>query len=409
MVSIVVFGIYQRIIEASIESNYTSGRSFGTADICGHPRSLEASAARPGSGGGSSRTARLSLSCPFISDIIRVFLCSASRKKVGNPNIPAILLHFPPHLLGPVGNENTAATWAAHVYFPSVFPPITSVDIPTMPTKRSHKTVRRRCIRACTTCKRRKERCDGRQPCRRCVERGVDFDCRVSHPPLRETLSPTPEPNIRAYPHGAEGNQCVPQERNGPRHLRTTSAHIFPQSSRLAKDERGKYMFIGDAANLTFLQNVRRIAHVALGRCAFVDDPLRHHILETYDDGHERLIIESAINPPSKPTSEDANYLIHWYILATNCVLDAVDQHELFQGMSEWLLCSREEPCETSAIYYLVLALGAQSCPESRDSDAEKNFNFWSIYHFDDAYGRSQPSHDPISCACRNIPISRIA
>lgn len=135
-------------------------------------------------------------------------------------------------------------------------------------------------------------------------------------------------------------------------------------------------MFIGDAANLTFLQNVRRIAHVALGRCAFVDDPLRHHILETYDDGHERLIIESAINPPSKPTSEDANYLIHWYILATNCVLDAVDQHELFQGMSEWLLCSREEPCKTSAIYYLVLALGAQSCPESRDSDAEKYFNF---------------------------------
>ncbi|KAJ0137407.1 hypothetical protein CTA2_2048, partial [Colletotrichum tanaceti] len=52
-----------------------------------------------------------------------------------------------------------------------------------MPTKRVRPSERRRCVQACANCKRRKERCDGQQPCRRCVIRRVERECVFASPP----------------------------------------------------------------------------------------------------------------------------------------------------------------------------------------------------------------------------------
>lgn len=131
-------------------------------------------------------------------------------------------------------------------------------------------------------------------------------------------------------------------------------------------------MYIGDAATLSFLHNARHIVRSVLVSCDFVDDPLRQHTMEA----HHGLIAQDVINPPRKPILEDADYLIHWFILATNCLLNVVDQQELIRGMPDW--CQRPQviPGDSSAIYYLILALGAQSCPEDKDETAENYFNY---------------------------------
>lgn len=62
----------------------------------------------------------------------------------------------------------------------------------TMPSSKVKPSERRRCPQACSSCKRRKERCDGRQPCSRCIVRGVQYECYFSRP--LETPPPSTGP-----------------------------------------------------------------------------------------------------------------------------------------------------------------------------------------------------------------------
>lgn len=189
----------------------------------------------------------------------------------------------------------------------------------------------------------------------------MDSDCKIAHVPLMtDSLFPSPESHL-----GGLDQQC---------------ARSFPQLPALAKDERGTYMYIGDAATLSFLHSARRIVHSVLAHCDFVDYPLRQHGNEVHCAGSsDGLIAQDEASPPPKPTPQDADYLIHWFNLATNCLLNTVDQQELTRGLPDWCQLPQAEPGDSdsssSAMYYLVLALGAQSGPEDKDETAEKYFN----------------------------------
>ncbi|KAL4744463.1 hypothetical protein BDW72DRAFT_208999 [Aspergillus terricola var. indicus] len=231
-----------------------------------------------------------------------------------------------------------------------------------MPEKRSRGGGRRRCLRACETCKRRKERCDGHQPCRRCMIRGVDADCRITHAPLPvmlESLLPSPESD----PEGWGGNNENPFV-SSPELRQVVPGRPLPRLPALAKDERGTYMYIGDAATLSFLHSARRIVQSVLAHCDFVDDPLGPHTGEAHPGAaSDRPTAQDVTKPPPKPTLEEVGYLTHWFMLATNCLLNIVDQQE------------HAEPSDSqNTIYYLTLALGAQSCPEDKDQIAESYF-----------------------------------
>ncbi|UZP35146.1 hypothetical protein NXS19_002962 [Fusarium pseudograminearum] len=65
-----------------------------------------------------------------------------------------------------------------------------------MPTKKVSDAMRRRCVMACDNCKRRKERCDGNTPCRRCSERRPAAECHYSGP--RTTTTPRPNFRVRS-------------------------------------------------------------------------------------------------------------------------------------------------------------------------------------------------------------------
>lgn len=152
--------------------------------------------------------------------------------------------------------------------------------------------------------------------------------------------------------------------------------------TRLISDGRGKLMFLGDSANLSFLQVIRRLVRDALGVCTFVDDPFRHHIIESSPERRSDWIASALANPPSKPSPDEGADLLHWYLRATNCILNLFDPSELSRKMKEWLQRSPgtagddDDDDTSSAVFFLILAIGAQTCPQDRDQLAERYFNY---------------------------------
>jgi hypothetical protein len=138
-------------------------------------------------------------------------------------------------------------------------------------------------------------------------------------------------------------------------------------------------MFIGDAANLSFLQIIRRIVSESVGSCPFIDDPLRNFMVEVSPAGGRNWISSIMSEPPEKPSAAEADYFLHWYKLATNCILNLYDDCDLRARMEEWATGAtpREQQDDaTSGIYYLILSIGAQTCPEDKDELAERYFNY---------------------------------
>lgn len=148
--------------------------------------------------------------------------------------------------------------------------------------------------------------------------------------------------------------------------------------SRLIQDSRGKFMYIGDAANLSFLQTIRRLISGSPWASPFADDPMRHSMVEVAPACLPDWIQDMIEKPPQKPDSVEARYFVRWYMMATTHVLNLFDETELHQSMSTWLESVEDRPNQDpmGAIFFLVLAIGAQVCPENRDDVAEKYFNY---------------------------------
>ncbi|KAL6412552.1 hypothetical protein AUP68_03755 [Ilyonectria robusta] len=285
-----------------------------------------------------------------------------------------------------------------------------------MPTKRVRDSDRKRCAQACESCKNRKQRCDGLRPCGRCVKRGLGRDCESSTTrfPLLASSLPSPDPDhFRSATPGCgpapermspgrapDGSQSTPGTGPSPSHHVADGAFMspaapssdrasassqllssgfparVPQMSRLVKDTKGQYMFIGDSATLSFLQNIRRIVRKSLGNCPFVDDPLRHLIVESSPDTRRGWIMSSAQNPPPRQNPAEVEYLQRWYMQSANCVLLLFDQEELHHAINSWQEKDNDKADPASPVYYLVFAIGAQTGPEDKDSLAETFFNY---------------------------------
>ena len=242
---------------------------------------------------------------------------------------------------------------------------------------------RYKCTEACTTCKRRKEKCDGNKPCARCIERRVQNACQYRQ---RQQLSGT-ESHYADNLNGAatqtlnspDANvQGQSQRSDTPFTLVTSNASpgSIPETARLIQDIKGKYMFIGDSANLSLVQTMRSLISTSIGPCSFVEDPFRSQMVESVPDGPATWLLSADKQPPIKPSFEEATYLIRWYLLATNFVLDLLDESDLLSNLQSWLDGHMEQEPVLSATYYLVFAIGAQTCPEDKDAQANVYFSY---------------------------------
>ncbi|KAH1332334.1 hypothetical protein KXX16_009227 [Aspergillus fumigatus] len=136
-----------------------------------------------------------------------------------------------------------------------------------------------------------------------------------------------------------------------------------PKVARLLRDGQGKFMYIGDSASLSFLQSVRRIVSLSIGRCEFTEDTSRHSMLEAFQGSSA-----TQTGPLSAPPSNDeAQRLARQYVLATSPLLDLFDLEEFYQRLANWVGNPTVDEDTVSSIFYLVLAIGVQVSEVNQD------------------------------------------
>ncbi|KAH7136953.1 hypothetical protein B0J13DRAFT_506734 [Dactylonectria estremocensis] len=241
-----------------------------------------------------------------------------------------------------------------------------------MVTPKVERSKRRRYSRACENCRRRKVRCDGLQPCLPCLQRRQD--CQVQkrfmavEPPSNGEHEITSSSKLKQKPSKINPQQESPVPPTGSLHLPCSLLQTpteIVQSHKIASKT---------VARLPLLQALIAIIDTKLGHCDFWDNSLFNDTVQAPDVGPTPVLI--TIAPPPKPCLQEARYLLEWYKLSANRTLGFMNLRELDKGLVPWLQDPMETADATTAIYYLMFAVGAQSCPEDKDETAEKYFNY---------------------------------
>ncbi|KAJ5085676.1 hypothetical protein N7532_010447 [Penicillium argentinense] len=238
-----------------------------------------------------------------------------------------------------------------------------------MPRASTAPGARLRCRRACDSCKRRKQKCNGEHPCTICVQRKKESECHFSDRPARllkpETKDSTMLLSERMVPSPQREtainhilNSLEDQGMNLEHQVRDEKEGTapVPKVARLLRDGQGKFMYIGDSASLSFLQSVRRVVSSSIGRCEFTEDNSRHSMLEAFQNNPSNQ--PSSLVPP--PSNGDAQRLARQYVLATSPLLDLFDLDEFHPRLANWVGNPTGDEDTVSSIFYLVLAIGAQ-------------------------------------------------
>ena len=167
------------------------------------------------------------------------------------------------------------------------------------------------------------------------------------------------------------GSRSVPRT---PRGDETLLSHApVPKLARLLRDGLGKFIFVGDSSNLAFLQNIRRLAKASIGECAFINDPLRHALVEA---SPQKPALTPSPEVDIRPSAQEAKDLVQQYLLVSSGVIDLFASEEIMTHLATWVNDSGAETDFNSSIYYLVLAIGAQvKYLDDRADLAELYFN----------------------------------
>ncbi|CAG8926341.1 unnamed protein product [Penicillium salamii] len=238
-----------------------------------------------------------------------------------------------------------------------------------MPRASTTPGARLRCRRACDSCKRRKQKCNGEQPCTICVQRSKESECHFSDRPARllkpdvkdstmllsERIVPSPqrETAMDRLLNSLE-DQGMNMEHQAKDEKEGTAP--VPKVARLLRDGQGKFMYIGDSASLSFLQSVRRVVTSSIGRCEFTEDNSRHSMLEAFQNNPGNQPGPLVEPPPN----EEAQRLARQFVLATSPLLDLFDLQEFHPRLANWVANPSGDEDTVSSIFYLVLAIGAQ-------------------------------------------------
>ncbi|KAF7189236.1 Filamentous growth regulator 27 [Pseudocercospora fuligena] len=246
---------------------------------------------------------------------------------------------------------------------------------------------------ACDLCKRRKVKCDGELPCGYCKRKHRADTCHFTAPKPRNQVRSAgntpknPEQIVtkdavtpsagrdRSY---SEGTPRRPQVRDGiaagigtslsPTVSRSDHQEdtVVPLEGRILRDAQGKVIFVGDCAPLSFLQTVRHLIASEVDAESIPLQATRDSIIEVARpasrDQHQSLAVELHQVPS----------LVHEYIVATSGLADLFDPDELLKELKTWTsgLTSHSNDA-AAAVFFLVLAVGAQ---ESHESKAEAWF-----------------------------------
>ncbi|KAI1500044.1 hypothetical protein F5X99DRAFT_388037 [Biscogniauxia marginata] len=232
--------------------------------------------------------------------------------------------------------------------------------------------VRTRVANACDNCKHRKVKCDGKLPCSYCTRRRRAHSCRFSVPTRRRpnTSLPGSRSSSSSAPTSSRQGTMTPAQ-HIPAPTSASAAQrssdisadeeaIVPREARLVCDEQGKLIFIGDCAPLSLFQTVRQIVTSRVDSHAFAPESSRVSMLENVSS--DQLTSCSRGEPACDP--RDVERFASVYISVTSALVDLFDNVRLVADLSIWSAQVERLPDVTSAVNYLVLAIGSQSADE---------------------------------------------
>ena len=216
-------------------------------------------------------------------------------------------------------------------------------------------------VRACETCRRRKEKCDGLSPCARCVQRGASLQCRHQSSPSSLRLK-----RRRRDSEHNPSDAAIPSDLSG----------AGLGDAILLQDQQGRYMFVGDSSELSFLQTIRRFVQDFHGSCDFVEDQNQHMMLEGSPGKSLCQQNASVTLMPPDLTLDDAKSYVKAYIMATNCILDLFDEEDLLNELPKVFRTAPVDTAIPGPVLYLVLAIGAQTSPSGEDHVAQALYEY---------------------------------
>lgn len=138
-----------------------------------------------------------------------------------------------------------------------------------------------------------------------------------------------------------------------------------PLEGRILRDAQGKVIFIGDCAPLSFLQTVRHLIASEVDVEGLAVAASRDSIIEVAKT-------KKADGPTSLPIDvRDMELLVGEYVVAVSGLADLFEHTQLLHEVKAWASGFTSHQNGTSAVHYLILAIGAQ---ESNEVQAEAWF-----------------------------------
>ncbi|KAJ6195490.1 hypothetical protein J3E72DRAFT_387079 [Bipolaris maydis] len=285
-----------------------------------------------------------------------------------------------------------------------------------MPTKPVKDSDRQRCLRACANCARRKEKCSGQVPCTRCLQRRVAASCRMftgeavvpaatscsrsrsrSHTPPqnRRKRSNSSSNSTNSDTSNSNSNRKrigvgvdLQQDGEPPLPLSPATSHTHATGpsdarrdtnyTRTLRSAAGELIYLGDTADSTLLQDIRRLAQDVVGDCDLVNNPLQHDMSDPIPQGPARWMDYLTQEGPPKPSLDEAKSLIKNFLWVTTSFLNLFDEKDLVQPLAAWTTApvGCKQHLDQDTIYFLIFAIAAQADPTDKDSLADKYFAY---------------------------------
>ncbi|KAH7134465.1 hypothetical protein B0J13DRAFT_528571 [Dactylonectria estremocensis] len=231
-----------------------------------------------------------------------------------------------------------------------------------MPRSKVDSRSRRRVAQACESCKKRKAKCNGVLPCDECKARSAEGACRYSSDSrlvLRDAkLTRGPhDSRVRLELAGSVDESSAAIMSPSPRQVDVPVAVSSSSSkgSQMLKDSKGKFIYAGESASLSFLETVRSAVQAAVGPCAFVNEPARNLMMESTPKIHFETAKEPSLDLAT------ARSLASQSFLAVSGILDLFDPPWLMDQLQDWVEQPSKRSKSTSAVIHLALAIGSQA------------------------------------------------
>ena len=166
------------------------------------------------------------------------------------------------------------------------------------------------------------------------------------------------------------------------------------QMERMLEDRHGQLQYIGDSANLSFVQLLRMVVETICGPSAFTLDPDRHRTLETRSlppgDGNIFHLL---------PTRDLADALVNAFFTNTFGLMQFFDEQTFNQSVDQ---CYKEVFATDRswfAQFYMVLAIGfslATPGPSNEEAEAIASIRSTHPFRSDEYFNAAKRLDDPM-------------